>query len=72
MKKEKFPHIRKPLHWQRQGVVGGRLGATEESAAIAVQRAKWRDSHTEDQCQQALISLRGLSANPLGRIEAGS
>ena len=23
MKEEKFPHTRKPLHWQRQGVGGG-------------------------------------------------
>ena len=23
MKEEKFPHIRKPLHWRRQGVRGG-------------------------------------------------
>ena len=23
MKEEKFPHTRKPLHWQRQGVRGG-------------------------------------------------
>ena len=25
MKEEKFPHTRKPLHWQRWGVVGGKL-----------------------------------------------
>ena len=25
MKEEKFPHTRKPLHGQRQGVVGGKL-----------------------------------------------
>ena len=25
MKEEKFPHTRKPLHWQRQGVGGGKL-----------------------------------------------
>ena len=25
MKEEKFPHSRKPLHWQRQGVAGGKL-----------------------------------------------
>ena len=24
MKEEKFPHARKPLHWWRQGVVGGK------------------------------------------------
>ena len=25
MKEEKFPHIRKPLHWQRRGVGGGKI-----------------------------------------------
>ena len=25
MKEEKFPHTRKPLHWWRQGVGGGKL-----------------------------------------------
>ena len=25
MKEEKFPHTRKPLHWQRWGVAGGKL-----------------------------------------------
>ena len=25
MKEEKFPHTRKPLHWQRWGVTGGKL-----------------------------------------------
>ena len=25
VKEEKFPHTRKPLHWQRQGVGGGKL-----------------------------------------------
>ena len=50
MKEEKFPHTRKPLHWRRQGVMGGSFGATEESAATGVERAKQRDSHTEDRC----------------------
>ena len=48
---------------------GGRgesLGATEESAATGVQSAKQRDFHTEDGCQPALASLRGLSAHPPG------
>ena len=52
---------------------GGSFGATEESTAIEVQREKQRDSHTEDQCQPALTSLRGLCAHPPpGRVEAGS
>ena len=25
MKEERFPHTRKPLHWRRQGVAGGKL-----------------------------------------------
>ena len=25
MKEEKFPHTRKPLHWRRQGMAGGKL-----------------------------------------------
>ena len=25
MKEEKFPHTKKPLHWQRRGVAGGKL-----------------------------------------------
>ena len=43
MKEEKFPHTRKPLHWQRWGS----FGATEENAATGVQRAK--HSHTLSQ-----------------------
>ena len=64
MKEEKFPHTRKPLCGQRQGVAGGggNFRATEESAAIGVLRAKQRDSHTEDWCRPALTSLRGFSA----------
>ena len=73
MKEEKFPHTRKPLHWQRLRVAeGGSFGATEESTATGVRRAKRRDSRTEDQCQAALTSLRGLSAHPPGRAGAGT
>ena len=52
--------------------MGGSFGATEENAATGVQRAKWRDSRTEDQCRPALKSLRGLSAHPPGWVGAGS
>ena len=73
MKEEKSPHTRKPLHWWGQGVVGGgSFGATEESAATGEQRAKWRDSRTEDWQQPALTSPRGLSAHPPGQVGAGS
>ena len=51
MKEERFPHTRKPLCGQRLRVAeGGSFGATEESAATEVRRAKRRDSRTEDQC----------------------
>ena len=73
MKEERFPHTRKPLLWQRLQVAeGGSFGATEESTATGVWRAKWRDSSTEDWCQPALTSLRGLSAHPSGCVGAGS
>ena len=72
MKEEKFPHTRKPLHWWRLGVIGGSFRATEETIAIGVQRAKGRDSHTEDQCRPALTSLRGLYAQLPGWVGAGS
>ena len=69
VKEERFPHTRKPLHWRRLRVAeGGSFGATEESTATRVRRAKWRDSRTEDQCRPALTSPRGLSAHPPGRV----
>ena len=71
MKEEMFPHTRKPLHWQRWGW-GRSFRATEESAATGVQRAKRRDSDTDDRCQLALTSLRGFSAHPPERVGAGS
>ena len=55
-----------------RGWRGGGFGATEESAATGVQRAKQRDSRTEDWRQAALTSPRGLSAHLLGRVRAGS
>ena len=73
VKEEKFPHTRKALHWQGQGVGrGGSFGATEESTVTGVQGAKQRDSHTEDRCRPGLTSPRGLSAHPPGRVGAGS
>ena len=73
MKEEKLPHTRKPLCGRRLRVAeGGSFGATEESAATGVRRAKWRDSRTEDRCRPALTRLRGLSAHPPGWVGAGS
>ena len=51
MKEERFPHTRKPLRRQRLRVPeGGSFGATEESTATGVRRAKGRDSRTEARC----------------------
>ena len=51
MKEERFPHTVKPLRGQRLQVAeGGSFGATEESTATGVRRAKRRDSRTKDQC----------------------
>ena len=73
MKEERFPCTRKPLHGQRLQVAeGGSFGATEESAATEVRRAKRRGSRTEDQCRPALTSPRGLSAPPAGRAGLGA
>ena len=44
----------------------------EESAATGVQRAKRRDSHTEDRCRPALTSLRRLSTHPSGQVGLGN
>ena len=73
MKEERFPHNRKPLRGQRLWVAeGGSFGATEESAATGVRRAKQRDSRMEDQCRPALTSPRGLSAHPPGQAGLGA
>ena len=53
-------------------VEGVSFGATEESAATGVRRAKRRDSRTEDQCQPALTSPRGSSAQPPGQAGLGA
>ena len=72
MKEEKFPHTRKPLHWRRQGVAGGKLQSHRGEHSNGVQRAKWRHARTEDRGRPALTSLRGLSAHPMGQVWAGS
>ena len=53
-------------------MAGGSFGAMEESTATGVQRAKQRDSCTEDRCRAALTSPRGLSAHPPGRAGLGA
>ena len=53
MKEERFPHTRKPLRRRRRRVAeGGSFGATEESAATGVRRAKRRGSRTEARAEQ--------------------
>ena len=56
-------HSETPSLVETGGSWGGSFRATEERAATGVQRAKQRDSHTEDRCQPALTSPRGLSAH---------
>ena len=51
---------------------GGNFGATEESAATGVRRAKQRDSRMEARRRAALTNLRGLSAHPPGRAGLGA
>ena len=73
MKEESFPHTRKALCGQRLRVAeGGSFGATEESAATGVRRAKRRDSCTEARHRAALTILRGLSAHPPGWAGLGA
>ena len=73
MKEERFPHTRKPLRGRRLRVAeGGSFGATEESAATGVRRAKRRDSRTEDQCRPALTSRERLVCSPTEVGGAGS
>ena len=73
MKEERFPQTGKPLHAQRLRVAEvGSFGATEESTATGVQRAKRRGSRTEDRRRPALTSPRGLSAPPPGRAGLGA
>ena len=73
MKEERFPHTRKPLRgWRLWVAEGGSFGATEESTATGVRRAKRRDSRTEERCRAALTSPRGLSAHPPGRAGLGA
>ena len=73
MKEERFPRTRKPLcGWRLRVAQGGSFGATEESTATEVRRAKRRDSHTEAQRQAALTSLGGLSAPRPGPAGLGA
>ena len=73
MKEERFPQTRKPLRGRRLRVAEGvSFGATEESAATGVRRAKRRDFRMEEWCRAALTSPRGLSTQPPGRAGLGA
>ena len=67
-----FHTLGSPITSGDGGGGGGSFGAMEESTATGVQRTKQRDSRTEDRCQPAPTSLRGLSAHPPGWVWAGS
>ena len=71
-RRKSFHTLGSPFTGGDGGWRGGSFGATEESTATGLWRAKRRDSHTEEQCRPALTSPRGLSAYPLGRVGAGS
>ena len=69
MKEERFPHTRKHLRrWRLRVAEGGSFGATEESTATGVRRAKRRDSRTEARTHQP----ERLVCSPAGAGGAGS
>ena len=72
MKEERFPHTRSPFAGGDCGWRRGSFGATEESAATGVRRAKRRGSRTEARRPAALSSPRGSSAPPPGRAGLGA
>ena len=65
-------HYGAPSLAETGGSRWGSFGAMEESTATGVQRAKRRDSRTEDRSRPALTSPRGLSAHPPGQAGDGS
>ena len=67
-----FHALGAPSWAETAGGGGGSFGATEESAATGVRRAKRRDSRTEARRRAALTSPRGLSAHPPGRAGLGA
>ena len=67
MKEEKFLHTRKSLRGRRLWVAeGGSFGATEESAATGVRRAKRRGSRTEDPVPTSTHQSEKLLWSPTG------
>ena len=73
MKEERFPHTRKALRgWRLREAEGGSFGATEESAATGVQRAKRRDFCTEDLWLTSTHQPERLVCSPAGAGGAAS
>ena len=72
MKEEKFPHTRKPLHWQKPGVAGGKLWSQGREHGNRGADGKAERLHTADWGPPALTSQRGLSAHPPGHVGARS
>ena len=72
MKEERFPHTRKPLRRRRLRVEEGvSFGATEESAATGVRRAKRRDSLHRGLVPTSTHQPERLVCSPPGRVGAG-
>ena len=63
MKEEKVPHTRKPLHWQRRGVAGGKLRSHRGERSKRCAEGKAESFLHRRLCQPALTSLRGFSAH---------
>ena len=61
-----------PFTGRDRGWAEGKFRAMEESAATGVQRAKQRDSRTEERCRPGLTSPRGLSAPRRGAQGLGA
>ena len=74
MKEEKFPHTRKPLHWQRQR--GSRGEASEPWRRV--QQYGWREQSREIPAQRISADQHSpaqeacLLTHQLGWVEAGS
>ena len=72
MKEEKFPHTRKPLHWRRWGVAGGKLQShggerSNRGAEGKVERFPHRGS-----LPMITHQPESLVCSPTGWVGAGS
>ena len=65
-------HWEAPSWVETAGGGEGKLQSHGGEPAIGAQKAKQRDSHTEDRHRPPLTSPRGLSAPPPGQVGAGS